>query len=362
MMQTEPIDIRENELAVFNNGKVLRELLTDQTRKKILLDSNPENLDPDAFIYWATQDYAGLGEGYSAHDEIRPELITGDERGQIVMPRVLKDKNQQIARSKDKAEVFTPAWVCNTQNNLIDEAWFGKKGLFNDELIDPEGNHIWVSTERVDFSGTGKTWQEYVKDIRMEITCGEAPYLVSRYDATTGEMIPVKDRIGLLDRKLRGISENASDHEEWMKYAYIAYRSVYGYEWQGDSLLLAREAFFWTFIDFHIERFGVGVSIHPNSLLSLANIISWNLWQMDGLKFVIPESCHSEEMVQDSLFGGDDEKTIIECEGCRTGDNHRHNGIYPLVRDWNVYDDYHKDKFGRVGKERSDIPFIQYCK
>ena len=39
-------------------------------------------------------------------------------------------------------------------------------------------------------------------DNRMEITCGEAPYLVSRYDTTTGEPIPIGRRIGLLDRKL----------------------------------------------------------------------------------------------------------------------------------------------------------------
>ena len=31
----------------------------------------------------------------------------------------------------------------------------------------------------------------------MEITCGEAPYLVSRYDAVTGEVINLKSRIGL---------------------------------------------------------------------------------------------------------------------------------------------------------------------
>jgi hypothetical protein len=37
----------------------------------------------------------------------------------------------------------------------------------------------------------------------MEISCGEAPYLVSRYDTVSGNIISVDDRIGLLDRKLR---------------------------------------------------------------------------------------------------------------------------------------------------------------
>ena len=45
----------------------------------------------------------------------------------------------------------------------------------------------------------------------MEITCGEAPYLVSRYDVVKGEIIPVEDRIGILDRKLRVINENIDD-------------------------------------------------------------------------------------------------------------------------------------------------------
>ncbi|MEE3499435.1 MAG: restriction endonuclease subunit M, partial [Ruminococcus bromii] len=54
----------------------------------------------------------------------------------------------------------------------------------------------------------GKSWQDYIKDTRLEMTCGEAPYLVSRYDAITGEDIAVSDRIGLLDRKLRIVGEN----------------------------------------------------------------------------------------------------------------------------------------------------------
>lgn len=46
-----------------------------------------------------------------------------------------------------------------------------------------------------------RTWQKYVDERRLEITCGEAPYLVSRYDAVSGEPLELKDRIGMLDRK-----------------------------------------------------------------------------------------------------------------------------------------------------------------
>ena len=32
------------------------------------------------------------------------------------------------------AEVFTPSWICNAQNNLIDNAWFERKDVFNKEI------------------------------------------------------------------------------------------------------------------------------------------------------------------------------------------------------------------------------------
>ena len=51
-------------------------------------------------------------------------------------------------------------------------------------------------------------WKDYINNIVLEITCGEAPYLASRYDTTTGEYIFVNNRIGFLDRKLRIINEN----------------------------------------------------------------------------------------------------------------------------------------------------------
>ena len=112
------------------------------------------------------------------------------------------------------AEVFTPSWICNAQNNLIDEAWFGRKDVFNRELTTPDGQHTWKVNEAKITFPEGKTWKDYVHDIRMEITCGEAPYLVSRYDTTTGCFIPVDRRIGLLDRKLRIISENTATSGE----------------------------------------------------------------------------------------------------------------------------------------------------
>lgn len=164
-------------------------------------------------------------------------------------------------------------------NNYADEQWFGRTGVFNTENDD----HTWtVNKEKITFPEK-KDWKKYVDSRRLEITCGEAPYLVSRYDAATGELIlPPLRRIGILDRKLRVVNENASDDEEWLKWTKRAFQSCYVYEYQGDSLLVARINFLLSFCDYYQERFG---SEPDDSLLKIyANIISWNLWQMDGLK------------------------------------------------------------------------------
>lgn len=128
-------------------------------------------------------------------------------------------------------------------------------------------------------------------DMRLEITCGEAPYLCNRYDAVSGEYNDeVKHRIGLLDRKLRIVSENTKDSKEWILWAKIALRSTYGFEWQGDNLLLAREALFFTFEEHYIAKFGEK-KFNQNKMRMMpgvAYIISWNIWQMDGLKFGLP--------------------------------------------------------------------------
>ena len=375
------IDIKEDDIAVFNNGKVLKELLTDHTRRQLLREQKGHEND-DAYIIWATDDYKSYGDAYLFACEIKPELITGENRNTIIMPRVLKDKVQQVQRSKDKAEVFTPSWVCNAQNNLIDEAWFGRNDVFNKEEILEDGTHTWTPTEgNISFEGTGKTWEDYIRDTRMEITCGEAPYLVSRYDTTTGEEIPLERRIGLLDRKMRVINENVKSLEEWKKWAKIAYHNIYGFEWQGDNLLLAREALFYTRLDYYedvLKRLSLKPKkLHPSTMQSFAYIISWNLWQMDGLKFVIPETCKKIEVCtnqkeiesvrndpfrqmfpEEAVPIPDPKFELQECPGCVSGDHTKHTGIYAKIRDWGVFENDHKDKNGKTGKERCDRTFI----
>lgn len=318
------IDIRENDLLELS-AEVLDSLLRDHTTGKN--------------IFWATHDYELLGPEYDYHSEILPKLITG-ERGMVIRPRVLKSKENQTDRAKDMAEVFTPSWVCNAQNNLVDEAWFGRKDVFNTEDAD---KHTWTpNPDKIEFP-EDKTWKDYVRATRMEMTCGEAPYLVSRYDTTTGEPIPIEQRIGLLDRKLRVVSENTETTGEWLDWAQTAYMNTYGFEWQGDNLLLAREALLWTFIEYYQQKFSKAPLV--KSINYIAYIISWNLWQMDGLKGVVPDSCHSEIEMEDLFSGEGKEKP---CQGCVDGGYYHHNGIYCLLRDWGAKDPVTKENNRKI--------------
>ena len=142
--------------------------------------------------------------------------------------------------------------------------------------------------------------KKYVDSKRLEITCGEAPYIVSRYDAATGELLEIRQRIGILDRKLRVVNENTDSATEWFKWVLRAYQSVYGYEFQGDSLLIARINLLITFVDYMQDRWGrVPTDVE---LRKIVNVIVWNLWQMDGLHLSVPGGKPQPETEQLDLF------------------------------------------------------------
>lgn len=247
-------------------------------------------------IILATDDY----KGYNFYTQITKKLLLDGKLD--IRPRVSKSIEAQNKRTKKKAEVFTPCFVCNKMNNFIDEEWLYKYSAFNNE------NDInWTTLDdKIEFS-EGNTWKDYVLSRRLEITCGEAPYLVSRYDAATGEIIPVNDRIGILDRKLRVISENVKSKKEWLTWVYRAYESTYGYEFQGDNLLIARINLLETFVEYMEERWGETPS--DSSLKRIARIITYNIWQMDGIRDVLPYSGANEfldldvDPNQTDLFG-----------------------------------------------------------
>ena len=335
---------------VFLHRK-LQGMNTVDINEELLRSYDPEVLDlllqdrtTGSNIFWATNDYQKLGGRYGYSAPILPELITGDN-ARVIRPRILKARDEQAARAKEMAEVFTPAWVCNAQNNLIDEAWFGRKSVFNTEHDD----HTWTTTDSPIEFPEGKTWSDYVMDTRLEITCGEAPYITSRYDVTTGEYIEPKNRIGLLDRKLRVVGENTATPEEWIAAAKDAYKNIYAYEWQGDNLLLAREAMLWTFGEFYYDKFQADPP--KDAILEVATIISWNVWQMDGLKCVVPDSCKAKVSDQLDMFGAPPERK--PCKACKENTLKGHTGKYCIVKDW-----YAKGKDGTVGKNVKFVDLI----
>lgn len=196
-------------------------------------------------ITWATDTHSGFMD--------EKDILLHSE---MIRPRVEKSLNEQKTRTKKKAEVFTPTWVCSRMNDNIDK------------------------------TAKQKTWKEYVDSKVLEITCGEAPFLVSRYDTVTGEPISLKDRAGLLDRKLKAVGKNTCTRKEWVEWAVRAFEASYGYEYQGDNLLIARINLLLTFVDYYKDRWGE----EPDKILLrlITNRIVWNVWQMDGLKGTVP--------------------------------------------------------------------------
>ena len=268
------------DLETYPVRPVLERLLQDKTTKQNVI--------------FATDAYLENGEGFAETAEITAGKLLGYCKIRI-QPRVEKATDEQLARTRKKAEVMTPSWIVNKMNNHCDSEWFGRPNVFNTE----DGTGWVTNTTPIAFEGK-TSWKAYVDSKRLEITCGEAPYIVSRYDAATGKIIPIADRIGILDRKLRAVHENAADDEEWLKWAIRALQSSYGYEFQGDNLLIARVNVLVTFVENYTLRFGT----QPDEKLlqKLANIICWNFWQMDGLTGTIPFSVPKQEYLQTSFF------------------------------------------------------------
>lgn len=286
------IDIREDYLSKKEDLLVI--LLQDKTTSQNIL--------------WATDSYEVKGVKFAPLAHITTDLVTGNY-GSLIQPRAVKSKEEQLYRTRDKAEVFTPLSIVKQMNEAVD-------------------------TKRV----TINNWEEYIALLKLEITCGEAPYIVSRYDpvSDSNELLPIAKRVGFLDAKLSIVSKYCDVHNEWVKWAKIAFQSSYGYEWQGDSLLIARENLLYTFIDYYKDKF----KKNPNLKLQkeIAEIIVWNIFQMDGLRYVIPMSCKNEKIIskgKETLFGKENDRIIDKlCNGCENKTAKNHNGVYVNIMDW----------------------------
>lgn len=242
---------------------ILEILLIDRTK------SSPHTAQN---IIWANDNYKEYGDAfYAATAQIKPDLIT-NKKGKLIMPRALKTAALKKKRTKTKAEVFTPTWIVKKQNDAVD--------------VDYKADDLETYTRR--------KW--------LEITCGEAPYMATRYDMATGELIPLAERVGFIDRKLARINAEVTDKAEWQRLVELAYKASYGFEWNGDSLLLARENLLYTYRDYYIEKWGEPPIY--GLLEAIAKIISYNVFQMDGLTYTIPLSEKREQVqtYQLSLF------------------------------------------------------------
>ena len=250
----------------------------DQTDQDIdsLLKTLLKDKTTQRNIVWASPSYEGMGKAFCSDQPIRQNLLVGKHQS-IIQPRVAKHARKQEQRTRSSGEVFTPPWLVDKQVSAVLEEW---KDMPLKE---------WVALR----------W--------IELACGEAPYIVTRYDSVTGDSIPVPKRVGYLDRKLQRISQEVTSEKEFIKLAKIAYESTYGYELQGDSLLLARENLLLSFCEYYEQKFGILPPI--KTVKAIANIIVYNIFQMNGLTKRTPYSDRSVKEVQMNLFDTETDST-----------------------------------------------------
>lgn len=259
----------------ISSSDVLENIIREQMPgilEILLIDRTMSTPKKKKNIIWANENYVKFcSKAYAATAQVLPELVTGP-MGNIIRPRALKSKEMQKERTKSKGEVFTPTWIVKKQNDVVE------KDYINDNL------------------------ETYVKRVWLEITAGEAPYMATRYDMETGEIIPLTERVGFVDRKLQRINIEIDDKAEWQRLVIEAYKSSYGFEWSGDSLLLARENLLYTYRDYYFKKWLQEPTY--GLFANIAEIISYNIFQMDGLKYTIPLTEKREKIleVQMSLF------------------------------------------------------------
>ena len=102
------------------------------------------------------------------------------------------------------------------------------------------------------------------------------------------------------------MDENTTTPDEWMKWTLRAFQSVYAYEFQGDSLLLARENLLYTFLENYHYRFKEKATVAQTK--KIANVIAWNVWQMDAFTLLPPYTEEESSFMQFSFFDIEEDK------------------------------------------------------
>lgn len=163
-------------------------------------------------------------------------------------------------RPKTRNEIYTPSWVVKKMTTYL-----------NDRLKED-----------------ADSWMDYLSMTGGELCCGHAPFLVMRYDAVTLEPIEFKDRYGIIDLKIKTLFEQDLDDEAWVMWLEEIFKSSYGWDIYSDAIVYARCNVFMTFMEAYRLKFGED----PGPLLQrrFLNIISWNIFQMDGLQLTHPDT------------------------------------------------------------------------
>ena len=181
-----------------------------------------------------------------------------------------------------------------------------------------------------------ESWQKAIRKRTIELTCGEAPFIVSRYDPETGQYLLIQDRYGVLDNKFKIAKTYINDEKNWVRWAYTALRTTYGYEFQGDSLFLARENVLFSFIEYMVEYWGHGPTVRQ--LAKAAEIISWNLFQADGLTKCPPYKAEIRPVARQlTLF--EESETMQDEEGLIEEVMKVDEGVDCVFTDWKMVED-----------------------
>jgi type I restriction-modification system DNA methylase subunit len=158
----------------------------------------------------------------------------------------------QKERTLDNAEVFTPYNIVQRMTRMFEF---------------PEDN------------------LDFFNQICVDGCCGEGALTTTKYDTVTVREIPILDRSGLLDLKLKRIPKDISNIE-WIELSKIVLKSLYGYELNDDSLFIARVNILLDVIDFYKSNYDI--EIDDNVICDWAEIISYNFFNMDGLTLCVP--------------------------------------------------------------------------
>ncbi len=110
---------------------------------------------------------------------------------------------------------------------------------------------------------------------------------------------------------MRVVCENAENEADYLLWARIAFENCYGFELQGDNLLLARANLLLSFDEY--TKYFLKRNPTEEEQTKIAEIISWNLWQMDGLTFSTPFSS-ADDNGQNFLFEEMNETKNFPCK------------------------------------------------